>query len=145
MIDTSQFDGHTPGPWMVYKPCMTSYKIGVDAQDGTAVVWSSAHDDEGIRNPNDAKLIAAAPDLLAEVKRQAEVIGELAEVLKTVNVKKDTHEWCRYSHNSDRWPCHSCGVEIAEYRESDIPPSLWEPSKVAKAVLDALAKLEGDK
>ena len=64
MIDTEQFDGHTPGPWV-------HYTMGADEP------YHSVHADGwetwGIQTPTthgaDARLIAAAPDLLAEVKR----------------------------------------------------------------------------
>ena len=67
MIDTEQFDGHTPGPWTLSTE---------GSATGDPVRWITA----GIDEPSvctdllgatdaDARLIAAAPELLAEVKR----------------------------------------------------------------------------
>jgi len=50
MIDTDKYEGHTPGPWKI------EHFPELDA------VRESYYDE-------DLKLIAAAPDLLAEVKR----------------------------------------------------------------------------
>ena len=65
MIDTEQFNGHTPGPW--------DYESGEDiwAEDRLICRMSLSHSERPhYRATNaDARLIAAAPDLLAEVKR----------------------------------------------------------------------------
>ena len=84
MVDLTQFEGHTPGPW---KPCRAN-------EDYNGFYWKPA-DEEEWRNmeeqpyvniespharvtsahdyfqfrPADARLIAAAPDLLAECIR----------------------------------------------------------------------------
>lgn len=55
---------HTPGPWRVYVPESVGATFGVDSVDGNAVVWFGPTSDDGIRRIEDARLIAAAPDLL---------------------------------------------------------------------------------
>ena len=69
-MNTEQFDGHTPGPWTLSTE---------GSATGDPVRWITA----GIDEPNvctdllgatdaNARLIAAAPELLAEVKRLRE-------------------------------------------------------------------------
>tara|TARA_R100000479_G_scaffold26008_1_gene9862 strand:- start:191 stop:502 length:312 start_codon:yes stop_codon:yes gene_type:complete len=58
-MNTDQFDGHTPGPWLFGR------NLNVYDRRGNIVV----HVDDLLEGEHDARLIAAAPDLLAEVKR----------------------------------------------------------------------------
>ena len=75
MIDTDKYEGHTPAPWEA------------DLND-EGKRWIDAYDDEGdinlcrITNGNkaDARLIADAPDLLAEVKRLREILGDIVAI-----------------------------------------------------------------
>jgi len=72
-MNTEQFDGHTPGPWVA--------KFDEYGVEGSLVVEGNSNDGEfgscasplwvgeSDKNMPDARLIAAAPDLLAEVKR----------------------------------------------------------------------------
>jgi len=72
-MNTEQFDGHTPGPWVA--------KFDEHGVEGSLVVEGNSNDGEfgscasplwvgeSDKNMPDARLIAAAPDLLAEVKR----------------------------------------------------------------------------
>lgn len=65
-MNTEQFDGHTPGPWRL--------------SDGT--IWGGEEENfvslalnvEGCYRPKDPVLMAAAPDLLAELKRWQPII-----------------------------------------------------------------------
>jgi hypothetical protein len=66
-LDLKQFEGHTPGPWGI-EDCW----IESDSGCITAVLRGNA---------SDGALIAAAPTLLAEVKRQAEEIKQLTAML----------------------------------------------------------------
>ena len=59
-----QFDGHTPGPWNV------SDEVGLVIKHG-----GGAHDFVDMENGANARLMAAAPDLLAEVKRLHEMLA----------------------------------------------------------------------
>jgi hypothetical protein len=68
-MNTDEFEGHTEGPWHYY------FFDGVD-EKYHSVTWNMAMQ-FGIQLPvghsADAKLIAAAPDLLKEVKRFEQV------------------------------------------------------------------------
>ena len=56
---------HTPGPWDVYVPDDLDGKTyGIDGADGSAVVYFGFDRTEGIRDIANARLIAAAPELL---------------------------------------------------------------------------------
>lgn len=60
---------HTAGPWVVFTPedhegQSDSRTLGIDSADGIAVVWYGDGPETGIPNDADARLIAAAPDLL---------------------------------------------------------------------------------
>ena len=66
MIDTDKFEGHTPGPWAYCE-------YAVYAEGNPIIVSLIANETElTSKLPHrwaDFRLIAAAPDLLAEVKR----------------------------------------------------------------------------
>ena len=57
---------HTPGPWKVYAPEMPGTKAtyGIDGPQGQAVVYFGITHKDGINLLADARLIAAAPELL---------------------------------------------------------------------------------
>ena len=63
-MNTEQFDGHTPGPWALHTMGADEPYHSVHA-DG----WGTWGIQTPITNGADARLIAAAPDLLAEVER----------------------------------------------------------------------------
>jgi len=64
-MNTEQFDGHTPGHW------------AITTRKGTWVVHTQDNGDVATMNDyEDAKLIRAAPDLLAEVKRLREEVEQ---------------------------------------------------------------------
>ena len=88
-MNLDEFEGHTPGPWILqdlydnlaYFAC----RVGAD-RETYGHLWRVKHlpmkQYEGtcyFTNEADAKLIAAAPDLLAEVKR-------LRNTLRTVSL-----------------------------------------------------------
>jgi hypothetical protein len=67
MIDTDKYTGHTQGHW------------ATTTREGTWVVYTQDNGDVATMNDyEDAKLIAAAPLLLAEVKRLREAIADIA-------------------------------------------------------------------
>ena len=67
-VDLSTFDGHTQGPWRPYSPRKGSWCVDPVAHVTTTVEG----DRESGRKQReiDARLIAAAPELLAECKAQ---------------------------------------------------------------------------
>jgi len=70
MIDTNKYEGHTQGHW------------ATTTRKGTWVVYTQDNGDVATMNDyEDAKLIAAAPLLLAEVKRLREENDMLSEAV----------------------------------------------------------------
>jgi hypothetical protein len=71
---------HTPGPWEVYKS-HSGNGHGIDGPKGGAVVWVGSSPIEGVNKLDDARLIAAAPELLGACRaaayalRDANLIG----------------------------------------------------------------------
>lgn len=61
---------HTPGPWKVYDPEMPDTKAtyGIDGPQGQPVVYFGITHNDGINLLADARLIAAAPELLEALK-----------------------------------------------------------------------------
>ena len=102
-MNTEQFDGHTAGPW-----CLNT----VDPNPPKSVWWISGGIDEpcvctdllGAKDA-DARLIAAAPDLLAEVKRLRLIVHELLK-----DADHDTHIWVHSNGWCEdlRQPCTVC-------------------------------------
>ena len=66
---------HTPGPWRVYppRPFRTGLEVHVARAEGVRGPLVATVTDEN--GPN-AHLIAAAPDMLAELKRLRDVVGD---------------------------------------------------------------------
>ena len=93
-MNTEQFDGHTPGHW------------AITTRKGTWVVHTQDNGDVATMNDyEDAKLIRAAPDLLADNKRLRLIVHELLK-----DADHDTHIWF---HNNGwckdlRQPCAVC-------------------------------------
>lgn len=84
MIDLSQFDGHTEGPWRVeYGSVEGSYENLVIHGPNKKVVVGGCNccDSPYGSNEKDAHLITAAPELLAEVKRLRSQLAEAIESL----------------------------------------------------------------
>ena len=86
MIDTDDYEGHTPNEWIVEEGAngdtlVSSFHPSEDGlQTDIALVYS---------NHIDAQLIAAAPDLLAEVKRMQKEIEVLVKYRDIVNKYDD--------------------------------------------------------
>ena len=92
-MNTEQFDGHTPGPWREI------LDQGSEDFNGWDELQEMGFNDEA------RDLIAAAPDLLAEVKRLRLIVHELLK-----DADHDTHIW----FHSNGWcedlrqPCTVC-------------------------------------
>ena len=98
MINTEQFDGHTPGPWVA--------KFDEHGVEGSLVVEGNKDDGafgnfasplwvgESDKNMPDARLIAAAPDLLADNKRLREEKEQMMQVVEFMTgffIKSEEH------------------------------------------------------
>ena len=68
---------HTPGPWRV------DYSQGIITQDGSPIAYVC--DDYSDTPSPDARLIAAAPDLLEALKAMLFAFEELAKVIKPLS------------------------------------------------------------
>ena len=68
---------HTPGPWKVYEPEIhdTKATYGIDGPQGQPVVYFGITHNDGISLLADARLIAAAPVLLAFAQEWLEQQG----------------------------------------------------------------------
>jgi len=74
MIDTDKYEGHTEGHW------------AITTRKGTWVVYTQDIGDVATMNDYaDARLIANAPLLLAEVKRLREEIAGIADAIELVS------------------------------------------------------------
>jgi hypothetical protein len=82
MIDLTKFEGHTEGPWMA-----GAYEGGWDCvrESGTHIVCKLT-----LNNPTNAQLIAAAPDLLREL-REARALLERAKELLRIGIGDQRH------------------------------------------------------
>ena len=87
MIDLTQFEGHTPGPWTNDRFCQTLVVGKNNSHRAVASVggFTDGTDRTHKENLSNTRLIIAAPDLLDEVKRlrrreayQRRIIDELA-------------------------------------------------------------------
>jgi hypothetical protein len=67
--DSTESGRHTPGPWRVFADHIQhGGTYGIDAADGSVVVWFGETNYDGIQRIENARLIAAAPRLLAALK-----------------------------------------------------------------------------
>ena len=116
-MNTEQFDGHTPGPWVA--------KFDEHGVEGSLVVEGNRDDGafgsgwevgcqsplwvgESNKNMPDARLIAAAPDLLAEVERLQHQVEAARGVLRLLyHDELEDAEWIRWF----------CDIEEAEEAE----------------------------
>ena len=68
---------HTPGPWIVVPACHGFVIAAKDGQYDVSVVRNIGNDD----NESNAKLIARAPEMSAEIEQLKEQRDELLEAL----------------------------------------------------------------
>jgi len=86
-MNTEQFDGHTPGPWAFYTMGADEPHHSVQA-DG----WGTWGIQTPITHGADARLIAAAPDLLAALIKEREENARLR--------RQNDYLW---EHRSSHW------------------------------------------
>lgn len=102
-MDLSKFDGHTSGPWVsqdASQPDCPFFYVRV-AATGEWIVMVCDTEKRGHESTEaNAALIAAAPDLLAEVRRLREVLGEIntvagamEQLAVTAGVRFDAAKW----------------------------------------------------
>ncbi len=95
-MNTEQFDGHTPGPWVWDSTILTNHE---------AIHW--AYGTKGVdivdirvgpmAQEPDLQLMAAAPDLLAEVKRLQHQVEAARGVLRLLyHDELEDAEWIRW-------------------------------------------------
>lgn len=85
---------HTPGPWIVFDPEKPGATFGIDSENGEAVVYYGNSQSDGIPEKDDARLIAAAPDLVFQLLAAANYIDALGGDSKTYRaaIAKATEE-----------------------------------------------------
>jgi hypothetical protein len=79
--------GHTPGPWMTDVDC-SGWSVGTE--DKFIAFTNGEHSDEDISPDEEAanaRLMAAAPDLLKELKKQATEMERLAGRLRLYGIQ----------------------------------------------------------
>lgn len=81
MIDLKIFDGHTRGSWRASEVMAHSAGFAIESEAGEQLARvMKTHGPEKLPSRANARLLAAAPDLLAEVIRlRAEVVRLRAE------------------------------------------------------------------
>lgn len=90
MIDLSKYEGHTPGPWWwngLNRLASTDFEVLEAADDGRSYGMHYAeirHHYNQQQAEVNARLIADAPALLAEVKRLRADLTEAAQVLDSI-------------------------------------------------------------
>ena len=86
-LDLAQFEGHTPGPWRISK-MEGGRKIAVVNAHGGLLFYLDV-----ATNGNTSRLLAAAPALLAECKRQREQIAALRSLVVSALQGCDPLAW----------------------------------------------------
>ena len=88
MLDLNQFTGYTPGPWRVQKPrghqhaIDRKWEIVAPLDQGELVIIGEHTGIDCLRKDN-ARLIAAAPDLLELCRQQQAEIGRFRNMVVT--------------------------------------------------------------
>jgi len=82
---------HTPGPWHLIEyrdagGAITYSVVGADDDESGCAAWPGPTLAEVERKP-DARLIAAAPDLLEACRHMTAIVGRLACIEDTINTE----------------------------------------------------------
>ena len=86
VTDTMRYEGHTPGPWLADVERMDG---AIKTENGNRIICfcnSKVGDDIAMARAN-SRLIAAAPDLLAENERMRELLKEIYDWTNYKNTK----------------------------------------------------------
>ena len=111
-MNTDEYDGHTPGPW-VYNRLNSKGQYNLIAPDDWAIDMMAydriTAEDKGMKE-QDMSLIAAAPALLAEIKRLRKTIEDIeataqdydhSEVEEIISICMSVMERDSVGYNSD--------------------------------------------
>lgn len=85
---------------------------------------------------------AMPPDQSARIAELEQQRDELLAALKDVGVQKDKCQWCTGTGSPDYEPCCSCLIIAREWTNDPDYINYWEPTEVAKTVLEAIAKIK---
>ena len=78
MLDLNQFTGFTPGPW---KACFPVGNEPFISNEGYVVINKVGHMNQLSLAQANARLIAAAPELLEECKRLQAIVKQYEEIV----------------------------------------------------------------
>lgn len=120
-LDLEQFKGHTPGPWKI-SGADGNYGYAIHTPDGKSfvAVWPTSADGTRFPCTENARLIAAAPELLRLVESLQHEIADLrrdAERMDALINTPHTDEWfeaVRFeaAHQIERWGAdHDAGKQ----------------------------------
>ena len=85
MADASKFEGHTPGPWHLWIPTSegSQYTVAPNVSPHVGLARVGCLNAPTVENAANARLMAAAPDLLAENQELRHHLGILCAHLST--------------------------------------------------------------
>lgn len=121
MIDTDKYEGHTEGPWVATQIKRSEYpdEYIIESGDGMLMTGFVGLGNDGVN----AKLMADAPLLLAEVKRlrklEAAVVGSWMEACE------HRGPW----HKALRYPCVELGYLVLEGHTFELAEEYQEMAK----------------
>ena len=81
MLDLTQFEGHTPGPWVALTENRPDAIVKL-SHGGEILVGDLIYADEN--NTANARLIAAAPELLEEMKMLREALKKCEDAMNSI-------------------------------------------------------------
>lgn len=103
-IDVSEISGFTPGPWKVFTDPTGTKIIGIGELNGAGVtdcgfgIWRGG-DAECLAN---ARLIAAAPDMHAEIGRLRGALATIVSLHDDANVETPAEDIAEYMADTAR-------------------------------------------
>ena len=121
MIDPDKYEGHTEGPWVATQIKRSEYpdEYIIESGDGMLMTGFVGLGNDGVN----AKLMADAPLLLAEVKRlrklEAAVVGSWMEACE------HRGPW----HKALRYPCVELGYLVLEGHTFELAEEYQEMAK----------------
>lgn len=91
MINTDKYTGHTEGPWVATQIKRSEYsdEYIIESGDGMLMTGFVGLGNDGVN----AKLMADAPLLLAEVKRLREAMKTMLDDMNNASPEEDIEYW----------------------------------------------------